>query len=51
MNNAGIGAKGTSWEGHDNWHKVFEVNVFGYVPSTPPPYPLLHTELVLFLPF
>ena len=30
MNNAGIGAKGTSWEGLDNWHKIFEVNVFGY---------------------
>lgn len=31
MNNAGIGPRGTSWEGLDNWHKVFEVNVFGYV--------------------
>uniref|UniRef100_A0A8H8CF24 NAD(P)-binding protein n=1 Tax=Psilocybe cubensis TaxID=181762 RepID=A0A8H8CF24_PSICU len=29
MNNAGIGLKGTSWEGLDNWHKIFEVNVFG----------------------
>lgn len=29
MNNAGIGNKGTSWEGIDNWHEVFEVNVFG----------------------
>jgi len=31
MNNAGIGNKGTSWDGLDNWHKVFEVNVFGIV--------------------
>jgi len=31
MNNAGIGDKGTSWDGVDNWHKVFEVNVFGVV--------------------
>ncbi|GJE97647.1 NAD(P)-dependent dehydrogenase [Phanerochaete sordida] len=31
MNNAGIGAIGTSWEGLDNWHKIFEVNVFGIV--------------------
>ncbi|KAI0952941.1 hypothetical protein AcW1_007291 [Taiwanofungus camphoratus] len=31
MNNAGIGPRGTSWEGLDNWHKVFEVNVFGVV--------------------
>jgi len=29
MNNAGVGDKGTSWEGLDNWHKVFNVNVFG----------------------
>ncbi|KAG6849688.1 hypothetical protein H0H93_006306 [Arthromyces matolae] len=29
MNNAGIGAKGTSWEGLDTWHKVFNVNLFG----------------------
>jgi len=29
MNNAGIGNKGTSWDGMDNWHKVFDVNVFG----------------------
>lgn len=29
MNNAGIANKGTSWEGIDNWHQVFEVNVFG----------------------
>jgi NAD(P)-dependent dehydrogenase (short-subunit alcohol dehydrogenase family) len=29
MNNAGIACKGTSWEGLDNWHKVFDVNVFG----------------------
>jgi NAD(P)-dependent dehydrogenase (short-subunit alcohol dehydrogenase family) len=31
MNNAGIGNKGTSWDGLDNWHKVFDVNVFGVV--------------------
>ena len=30
MNNAGIGNKGTSWDGIDNWHKVFDVNVFGW---------------------
>ncbi|KAL0061816.1 hypothetical protein AAF712_011334 [Marasmius tenuissimus] len=29
MNNAGIGAKGTSWDGLDNWKKVFDINVFG----------------------
>jgi len=33
MNNAGVGDKGTSWEGLDNWHKVFNVNVFGLVSS------------------
>ncbi|OBZ71320.1 hypothetical protein A0H81_08509 [Grifola frondosa] len=31
MNNAGIGPKGTSWEGLDQWHQVFDVNVFGIV--------------------
>jgi NAD(P)-dependent dehydrogenase (short-subunit alcohol dehydrogenase family) len=31
MNNAGIGAKGTSWDGLDNWQQVFSINVFGYV--------------------
>ncbi|PPQ85001.1 hypothetical protein CVT25_010500, partial [Psilocybe cyanescens] len=31
MNNAGIGPKGTSWEGIDNWHKIFDVNLFGVV--------------------
>lgn len=31
MNNAGIGIKGTSWEGIENWHKIFDVNLFGYV--------------------
>lgn len=31
MNNAGIGAKGTSWGGIDNWKQVFEVNLFGVV--------------------
>ncbi|KAI0088531.1 NAD(P)-binding protein [Irpex rosettiformis] len=29
VNNAGIGPIGKSWEGLDNWHKVFDVNVFG----------------------
>jgi len=31
LNNAGIGIKGTSWEGLDNWHKIFDVNLFGIV--------------------
>lgn len=31
MNNAGIGLRGTSWEGMENWHKVFDVNLFGVV--------------------
>lgn len=31
MNNAGIGLRGTSWAGLENWKKVFDVNVFGYV--------------------
>ncbi|TFK40460.1 NAD-P-binding protein [Crucibulum laeve] len=31
LNNAGIGAKGTSWAGIDNWHKIFDVNLFGIV--------------------
>ncbi|KAH8108520.1 NAD-binding protein [Phellopilus nigrolimitatus] len=31
MNNAGIGLKGTSWDGLANWKKVFDVNVFGIV--------------------
>lgn len=31
MNNAGIGLRGTSWEGMENWHKVFDVNLFGWV--------------------
>ncbi|PPQ92913.1 hypothetical protein CVT25_009178, partial [Psilocybe cyanescens] len=29
MNNAGIGPRGTSWEGIDDWHKIFDVNLFG----------------------
>jgi len=29
LNNAGVGVKGTSWEGLDNWHKIFDVNLFG----------------------
>ncbi|KAF8194155.1 hypothetical protein BJ912DRAFT_959578 [Pholiota molesta] len=31
MNNAGIGNKGTSWDGIDNWRKIFDVNLFGIV--------------------
>ncbi|KAK7464777.1 hypothetical protein VKT23_005984 [Stygiomarasmius scandens] len=31
MNNAGIGPKGTSWDGIENWKKVFDVNLFGIV--------------------
>jgi len=31
MNNAGIGAKGTSWDGLENWRAVFDTNVFGVV--------------------
>ncbi|KAH8085952.1 NAD-P-binding protein [Cristinia sonorae] len=31
MNNAGIGNKGTSWGGLDEWHKVIDVNLFGIV--------------------
>jgi NAD(P)-dependent dehydrogenase (short-subunit alcohol dehydrogenase family) len=31
MNNAGVGNKGTSWHGIDNWRKVFDVNLFGCV--------------------
>ncbi|EIW52378.1 NAD-P-binding protein [Trametes versicolor FP-101664 SS1] len=30
MNNAAVGEpKGTSWSGIDNWHKMFDVNLFG----------------------
>ncbi|PIL35150.1 hypothetical protein GSI_02939 [Ganoderma sinense ZZ0214-1] len=45
MNNAAVLTRGTSWEGLDNWRKVFDVNVFGvlnvqhaFVPS------MLHQE-------
>ncbi|THU97589.1 NAD-binding protein [Dendrothele bispora CBS 962.96] len=31
MNNAGIGPRGTSWDGIENWKKVFDVNLFGIV--------------------
>ncbi|KIY71529.1 NAD(P)-binding protein [Cylindrobasidium torrendii FP15055 ss-10] len=31
LNNAGIGARGTSWDGLDNWHSTFNVNLFGVV--------------------
>ena len=29
MNNAGVGDVGTSWNGIENWRKVFDVNLFG----------------------
>ncbi|CCM05741.1 uncharacterized protein FIBRA_07973 [Fibroporia radiculosa] len=45
MNNAGIGPTGTSWEGLDAWHNIFDVNLWGvlhvqqtFVPS------MLHQE-------
>jgi len=31
MNNAGVGDVGTSWDGIENWRKVFDVNLFGIV--------------------
>ncbi|KAJ8523206.1 hypothetical protein ONZ45_g309 [Pleurotus djamor] len=31
MNNAGVGDRGTSWDGIENWRKVFDVNLFGIV--------------------
>lgn len=34
MNNAGVGAKGTSWSGLQGWHDVFDVNLFGLVRFT-----------------
>ena len=32
LNNAGIGLRGTSWNGLENWKKIFDVNIYGYVP-------------------
>ncbi|KAF9068568.1 hypothetical protein BDP27DRAFT_1294935 [Rhodocollybia butyracea] len=29
MNNAGIGLKGTSWDGMNDWKTIFDVNLFG----------------------
>ncbi|KAI0642963.1 NAD-P-binding protein [Trametes meyenii] len=29
LNNVGIAPKGTSWSGLENWHQVFDVNLFG----------------------
>ncbi|KAI0072034.1 NAD-P-binding protein, partial [Panus rudis PR-1116 ss-1] len=29
LNNAGISVKGSSWDGLDAWHKVFDVNLYG----------------------
>ncbi|KAF8349408.1 hypothetical protein F5887DRAFT_946004 [Amanita rubescens] len=31
LNNAGIAPKGDSWRGLDNWHKIFDVNIFGVI--------------------
>ncbi|RPD74032.1 NAD(P)-binding protein [Lentinus tigrinus ALCF2SS1-7] len=31
MNNAAIAPKGTSWGGLENWQKVFNVNLFGFL--------------------
>ncbi|KIK69951.1 hypothetical protein GYMLUDRAFT_67203 [Collybiopsis luxurians FD-317 M1] len=31
MNNAGIGLKGTSWNGIDAWKTIFDVNLFGII--------------------
>jgi NAD(P)-dependent dehydrogenase (short-subunit alcohol dehydrogenase family) len=31
MNNAGVADKGTSWDGIEQWRKVFDVNLFGIV--------------------
>lgn len=33
MNNAGVGIKGTSWDGIENWRTVFNINLFGYASS------------------
>ncbi|KAF5367318.1 hypothetical protein D9757_010104 [Collybiopsis confluens] len=35
MNNAGIGLKGTSWDGMDNWKTIFDVNLFGHQAFVP----------------
>ncbi|TDL19670.1 NAD-binding protein [Rickenella mellea] len=45
MNNAGIGLRGTSWDGLDNWKQIFDVNVFGVlnVQQTFVPY-MIHQE-------
>jgi NAD(P)-dependent dehydrogenase (short-subunit alcohol dehydrogenase family) len=42
FNNAGNGAKGTALDGLDNWKKVIDVNLWGYVfrlrlPPSPTP--------------
>ncbi|KAL5524224.1 hypothetical protein ACEPAF_9364 [Sanghuangporus sanghuang] len=31
LNNAGVGLRGSSWSGLDNWKKIFDVNLFGIV--------------------
>ena len=31
LNNAAVSVKGTSWEGLDNWRKLMDVNLFGWV--------------------
>ncbi|KAJ4496970.1 NAD-P-binding protein [Lentinula lateritia] len=45
MNNAGIGLKGTSWDGINNWKTIFDVNLFGIlnVQQTFVPF-MLHQE-------
>lgn len=53
FNNAGIGLKGTSWEGLDHWHKLFEVNVFGcvshpYLYSDPGPDDQPHMLMLMY---
>ncbi len=46
MNNAGIGNLGTSWDGIENWRKVFDVNLFGYVPVHDRSGPMHFTNLL-----
>ncbi|KAJ4482517.1 hypothetical protein J3R30DRAFT_3656537 [Lentinula aciculospora] len=45
MNNAGIGLKGTCWDGINNWKTIFDVNLFGIlnVQQTFVPF-MLHQE-------
>ena len=41
LNNAGIGLRGASWSGLDNWKQIFDVNVFGTMQMTQAFIPLL----------